>query len=87
MLALILCSVVSNLLIAQQKVSVINSPEGHKLNVNNRDFFINGMNWDYYPIGTNYNYSLWNQSDAFIKSALDYEMSLLKNMCVNTICR
>ncbi|MFY7963367.1 MAG: glycoside hydrolase family 2 TIM barrel-domain containing protein [Chitinophagaceae bacterium] len=85
MLALILCSVVSNLLIAQQKVSVINSPEGHKLNVNNRDFFINGMNWDYYPIGTNYNYSLWNQSDAFIKSALDYEMSLLKNMGVNTI--
>lgn len=85
MLALILCSVVSNLLIAQQKVSVITSPDGQKLVVNNKDFFINGMNWDYFPIGTNYSYSLWNQSDDFIKRALDYEMGLLKNMGVNTI--
>lgn len=46
---------------------------------------INGMNWDYFPIGTNFNYSLWTQPDATIKAALDYEMSLLKNMGVNTI--
>jgi hypothetical protein len=46
---------------------------------------INGMNWDYFPIGTNYSYSLWNQSDAFIQQALDDEMGLLKNMGVNTI--
>ncbi|MFZ1748971.1 MAG: glycoside hydrolase family 2 TIM barrel-domain containing protein, partial [Saprospiraceae bacterium] len=44
-----------------------------------------GMNWDYFPIGTNYTYSLWTQADATIMAALDSEMSLLKNMGVNTI--
>jgi hypothetical protein len=47
--------------------------------VDGKDFMINGMNWDYYPIGTNYTYSLWNQSDDVIKAALDSEMGL-KNM-------
>ena len=56
-----------------------------KLKVNGKDFMVNGMNWDYYPIGTNYSYSLWNQSDDFIKIALESEMGLLKNMGVNTI--
>jgi beta-galactosidase/beta-glucuronidase len=46
---------------------------------------IHGMNWDYFPIGTNYSYSLWQQPDTFIKQALDTEMSLLKDMGVNTI--
>ena len=50
-----------------------------------KDFMINGMNWDYFPIGTNYNYSLWKQSDDVIKAALDSEMGLLKNMGVNVI--
>jgi len=53
--------------------------------VNGEDFMINGMNWDYFPIGTNYSYSLWNQSDDFIRAALDEEMGLLKNMGVNAI--
>ena len=56
-----------------------------KLVVNGKDFMINGMNWDYFPIGTNFSYSLWNQSDAFIMAALDQEMSLLRNMGVNAI--
>ncbi len=43
------------------------------------------MNWDYFPIGTNYSYSLWAQPDSFIRTALDYEMSLLKDMGVNTL--
>ncbi len=43
------------------------------------------MNWDYYPTGTNYSYSLWNQPDATIIAALNYEMGLLKNMGVNVI--
>ena len=55
------------------------------LKVDNKDFIINGMNWDYYPIGTNYSYNLWNQSDDFIKKALDYEMSFLQDMGVNAI--
>ncbi|HEY6062403.1 MAG TPA: hypothetical protein VIV35_02270, partial [Chitinophagaceae bacterium] len=58
------------------KVNVKNGPDGMKLSVNGSDFFINGMNWDYFPIGTNYNYSLWKQPDDVIRAALDYEMPL-----------
>jgi hypothetical protein len=67
------------------KVVVESNSDGMKLVVNGEKFLINGMNWDYVPIGTNYSYSLWNQSDEVIKAALDDEMSLLKNMGVNTI--
>ena len=84
-LKLILFLFTSAVLAQSAKVSVVNNEEGMKLVVNGNDFMINGMNWDYFPIGTNYSYSLWNQSDAFIKEALDAEMSLLKNMGVNSI--
>jgi hypothetical protein len=67
------------------KVTIDKSNSGMKLKVNGNDFIINGMNWDYFPIGTNYNYSLWEQPENVIQSALDDEMSLLKNMGVNTI--
>lgn len=68
-----------------QKVEVANNTDGQKLEVNGKPFIVNGMNWDYYPVGTNYNYSLWKQSDDFIKKALDDEMGLLKNMGVNAV--
>ena len=68
-----------------EKISVLNNEEGMKLVVNGKDFMINGMNWDYVPIGTNFSYSLWKQSEEVIKGALDAEMGLLKNMGVNTI--
>lgn len=67
------------------QVVVVNNSDGMKLQVDGKDFMVNGMNWDYFPIGTNYTYSLWKQPDAFIQQALDNEMGLLKNMGVNTI--
>ncbi|MFN3968836.1 glycosidase [Flavobacterium sp.] len=67
------------------KVVLANNNDGTKFVVDGKDFIVNGMNWDYFPIGTNYSYSLWNQSDDFVKEALDEEMGLLKNMGVNTI--
>ena len=67
------------------KVEVVDDSDGYRLKVDGKDFIINGMNWDYFPIGTNYSYSLWNQSDDVIRAALDEEMGLLKNMGVNTI--
>ncbi|MEZ4684624.1 MAG: glycosidase [Bacteroidia bacterium] len=67
------------------KVSIDRSNEGMKLMVDGKPFMINGMNWDYFPIGTNYSYSLWNQPDDIIKAALDAEMQLLSNMGVNTV--
>ncbi len=68
-----------------EKVVIENNDSGMKLKVGGRDFMVNGMNWDYFPIGTNYSYSLWNQSDDFIRQALDDEMGLLQNMGVNSI--
>jgi len=68
-----------------QNVSIKTNTNGHTLEVNGDPFMINGMNWDYFPIGTNYSYSLWNQTDDFIKAALDKEMGLLKNMGVNAV--
>ncbi len=68
-----------------EKVAVQKNNDGFRLLVDGKPFMVNGMNWDYFPIGTNYNYSLWDQPDDIVKAALDSEMSLLKNMNVNAI--
>lgn len=74
------------LCIAQaEKITIHEDKDGIRLQVNATDFIINGMNWDYFPIGTNYEYSLWSQPEATIKAALNYEMGLLKQMNVNAI--
>lgn len=84
-LALALCLFTTVVSAQVAQVSVVKNDAGMKLVVNGDDFMINGMNWDYFPIGTNFSYSLWNQSDDVIKAALDAEMGLLKNMGVNSI--
>ncbi|ARN76596.1 glycosidase [Nonlabens spongiae] len=77
---------ITALVVGQANRVVINEDsDGFRLKVDGVDFMINGMNWDYVPIGTNYSYSLWEQPDDLIKAALDSEMGLLKNMGVNTI--
>lgn len=69
-----------------EKVSVVSNEQGMKLVVDGKDFMINGMNWDYIPIGTNtVNANFWKKSDDIIKAGLDAEMGLLKNMGVNVI--
>ncbi len=83
---LVLFLIVSTGFAQVSEVSVVKSEEGMKLVVNGNDFMINGMNWDYIPIGTNtVNADFWNKSDDIIKAGLDSEMSLLKNMNVNVI--
>ncbi|TYA84328.1 glycoside hydrolase family 2 TIM barrel-domain containing protein [Seonamhaeicola marinus] len=68
------------------KVQIISNETDHKLVVDGKDFMINGMNWDYIPIGTNtVNANFWKKSDDIIKAGLDSEMSLLRNMNVNVI--
>jgi hypothetical protein len=67
------------------KVKVVTDESGSRLQVNGKDFLIKGMNWDFIPRGKNYTYSLWTQPEEIIKTALDREMSLLKNMRVNAI--
>ncbi len=68
-----------------EKIAIQKNDSEHSITIEGKNFIINGMNWDYFPIGTNYSYSLWNQTDAFIQQALDDEMGLLKNMGVNSI--
>ncbi len=67
------------------QVKVVSDASGSRLQVDGKDFMIFGMNWDYFPIGTTYTYSLWTQPDDIIKAALDQEMPLLKMMGVNAI--
>ncbi|WP_353169957.1 glycosidase [Flavobacterium sp.] len=81
---LIFCSAFSSFS-QTEKIAIQKNDTDHSITIDGKNFIINGMNWDYFPIGTNYFYSLWNQSDAFIQQALDGEMGLLKNMGVNTI--
>ncbi len=86
-LVAILLLITSGGIMAQSAgVTVVNDGSGSKLLVNGEDFMINGMNWDYIPIGTNtVNANFWKKSDADIRAGLDSEMSLLKNMNVNVI--
>lgn len=83
LLTLFSCSI--SLFAQVDKIQIDKSNDGIRLKVNGQDLMINGMNWDYCPIGTNFNYSLWKQKDEVILKALDDEMGLLKNMGVNTI--
>ena len=89
-IALLACLLIASTAAAAQdtgpeEVRIVKDPSGQRLQVAERDFMVLGMNWDYFPIGTNYNYSLWTQPEDMIKQALDYEMSLLKHMGVNTL--
>ena len=85
-LTLLLFILTFTLFAQSNKVSVVENEEGMRLVVDGEDFMINGMNWDYIPIGTNtVNAGFWNKSDDIIKAGLDSEMSLLKNMNVNVI--
>ena len=68
-----------------QTVTVFKDAQGFKLQVDGRDMMVLGMNWGYMPIGENYTYDFWGKSDAFIQDALKSEMTLLKEMGVNTI--
>lgn len=66
-------------------VQVERQDAGLVLEVDGAPTLIRGMNWDYIPIGHNYQFDLWRQPDDFIRSALANEMPLLKNMGINAI--
>src|SRR6056297_4087855 len=68
-----------------ENVVVQQNEDGWRLLVDGEPLMVNGMNWDYFPVGTNFDYSIWNESPEFIREALDNEMSMLKDMGVNAI--
>jgi hypothetical protein len=69
----------------ETRASVVSDDAGQRLLVNGKPMMVFGMNWDYIPIGENYNYSLWNQPDDRIEAVLAREMPLLRTMGVNAI--
>lgn len=82
----LLCMLSFGALTAQAaQVSVQEQAGEFTLTVDGKAFMINGMNWDYFPVGTTYSYSIWAQPDSTIREALDQEMAWLKNMGVNTV--
>ena len=84
-LHLLLCLLTVPAVAQTDMVSVVQEGSDQKLVVNGSDFMINGMNWDFFPVGTTVTYSLWTQPDDIIRAALDSEMSMLKNMGVNVV--
>ena len=72
---------------AQQvdKVTTYQDSNGWKLQVNGEDFYVKGVVWGYAPPGTNYSYSIWNQSEDLIKTVVDREFSLMKAANINAI--
>ncbi len=62
---------------AVDKVTTYKDDKGWKLKVNGEDFFVKGFVWDYKPVGTNYSYNLYGQSEEFIKNLIDHEFGLM----------
>ena len=68
------------------EVLIETNEHGDALIVNGEKFIINGMNWDMIPIGKDaVSTNFWQSSDEIIKLGLDHEMSLLRDMNINTI--
>ena len=69
----------------KKSVQVYADGQGSMLIADGRPFFVQGMNWGYVPVGENYSYNLWGQSESFIKNVLDREMSMLQSIGINAI--
>lgn len=67
------------------RVTTFRDENGWKLKVNGNDYFVKGVVWGYTPIGENYSYNLWGNSDEFIEKVLDYECGLMSKAGINTI--
>ena len=66
-------------------IELVRDGGGTRLRVDGEDMMVQGVNWDYFPRGTTYNYNFWNEPDHVIEAALEREMSLLKAMGGNAI--
>jgi hypothetical protein len=82
---LILCLTLESQAQVPDKVTTYQDENGWKLQVNGKDYYVKGVVWGYTPIGENYAYNLWGNSDAYIKKVLDYECDLMKKAGINTI--
>jgi beta-galactosidase len=68
-----------------ENVTTYHDNDGWKLLVDGQDYFVKGVVWGYTPIGENYAYNLYGNTDAQIEKVLDYECNLMKKAGINTI--
>ena len=54
----------------KKSVQVYADEQGSMLIADGRPFFVQG-NWGYVPVGENYSYNFWGQSESFIKDVLN----------------
>jgi len=66
-------------------IELVKDDSGTRLQVDGEDIMVLGVNWDYFPRGTTYNYNFWTEPDHIIEAALEREMSLLRAMGGNAI--
>ncbi|HSG47972.1 MAG TPA: hypothetical protein VLA43_09190 [Longimicrobiales bacterium] len=85
LLAALLVSIPAAAYAQASRVQVASGDGGLVLQVDGEPFFVKGVNWDYFPVGTTTSYNFWGQPDDFVREALDREMSLLKAMGGNAI--
>lgn len=82
----LLCSGIFSVPVAKAQIATnFDKNNGWSLTLDGKQVFIKGLNWDYFPIGTNYEYNLWEQPDQFIKQVLANEMTMLASMGANAI--
>lgn len=81
----LLCAAAPCMSAQSPSIRVVADGAGSRIQVDGQDIMLKGVNWDYFPVGQNYAYSLWVQKDEVIQAALDREMSLLKSMGINVI--
>ncbi|MCI5606073.1 MAG: hypothetical protein MR420_01290 [Spirochaetia bacterium] len=68
-----------------QKVSVVKDEKGWRIMDRGQNVEIKGVVWAFTPIGETHTFSLFDQSDEYIKAMIDTDMPMLKAMGVNTI--
>jgi beta-galactosidase len=83
--ALVFCFLAYGNAAIPQRVTTFQESSGWKLKVDGVDYFVKGVVWGYTPIGENYSYNLWGNTDEHIKNVLDYECRLMQAAGINTI--
>ncbi len=70
---------------AEPQVVIHTDKRGSLLIAEGQPFFVKGLNWGYVPVGENYAYDFWGQPESFIKTVLDREMAMLRDIGINSI--
>lgn len=66
-------------------VTTVKDEGGWRLQVDGADTAVKGVVWSYTPIGENFTYDLWAQTEDYITKVIDTDMALIKAMGGNAI--